>query len=80
MFRIEMTWTRVSCCVACACISWFTCCLISHISLVVPLPVSHFSPSPKKGNRIPLDYGFSGGDMFSESVWSNCTADHMVGL
>ena len=41
-FRIEMTWIRVSCCLVCACISWFTCCLISHISLVVAVPVKPF--------------------------------------
>ena len=47
---------------------------------MVAVPASHFSASPKKGNRFPLDCGFSGGGMFSDSVLSNCTADDMVGL
>ena len=47
---------------------------------MIAVPVSHFCAFPKKGNRLLLDYGFSGGDMFFESVLSNCTADHMVGL
>ena len=64
----------------CACISWFTHCLASHVSLLVAMPISHFSASSKKGNRLLLDHGFSGGNMFSESVLINCTSDHMVGL
>ena len=82
IFRIDMTLTRVPCSLACSCISWFTCCLISHVSFVVVVPVSHFSASPKKGNRLLLDCGFSVGDRVSnsDSVLSNCTADHMVGL
>ena len=47
---------------------------------MVAVPVSHFSASPKKGGRLLLDHGFSGGDRFSESVLSNCTVDCMVGL
>ena len=49
---------------------------------MVAVPVSHFSTSPKKGNGLLLDHGFSDGDRFlnSDSVLSNCTADHMVGL
>ena len=49
---------------------------------MVAVPVSHFSTSPRKGNRLLLDHGFSGGDSFlnSDPVLSNCTADHMVGL
>ena len=74
-----MTWTTVSCCLVCSHISWFTCYLISHISFMVAVPLSHFIASPKKGIRLLLDCGFSGGDMFSESVLSNCPADHMVG-
>ena len=75
-----MMWTTVSCCLVCSFISWFTHCLISHVSLMVAVPVSHFNASPKEGNRPFLDHGFSGGDMFSDSVLSNCTADCMVGL
>ena len=78
MFRIEMAWTGVSYCVACACINWFTCYLISHVSLVVAVPLSHFHRI--LFNRHLLDCGLSGRDMFSESVLSNCTADLMVGL
>ena len=74
MFRIEMTWTRVSCHLVCTCINWFTCYLISHVSLMVALPVSQFNAPPRIGNRLLLDDGFS------ESVLSNCTADLMVGL
>ena len=47
---------------------------------MVTVHVSHFSASHKKGNRILLDCRFSGGDMFSESVLSNCITDCMVGL
>ena len=42
--------------------------------------IKHFSASTKKGSRLLLDCGFSGGDMFSDSVLSSCTADCMVGL
>ena len=80
MFRIEMTWTRVSNYLVCACISWFTCCFIFGISLVVDVPFSHFSASAKKGNRLLLDLEFLGGDMFSDPVLSNSTADCMIGL
>ena len=80
MFRIEITWTRDSCCLVCACVSWFTCCLISCVSIVEAVPVSQLNASPKKGNRLLLDCGFSVGDRFSESVLSNCTVDLMVGL
>ena len=72
MYRIDITWTGVSCCLVCSCISWFTHCLISHVSLMVAVPVSHLSASPKKGNRLLLDHGFSGGDRCSDSVL-NCT-------
>ena len=41
---------------------------------------SHFSASPRNGNRLLLDLGFSGSDMLSEPGFSNCTADSMVGL
>ena len=75
-----MTWTRVSCCFVCSCISWFTHWLIFHLSLVIVVPVNHFSASPKNGNRLLLDCGFSGGDILSDSVLSNSTADHMVVL
>ena len=44
---------------------------VFHVSL---MPVSHVNTSPKKGNRLLLDHGFS------ESVLSNCTADLMMGL
>ena len=44
------------------------------------VPVSYFGVSPKKGNRLILNHGFSGVDMFSDSVLSNCTVDYMVGL
>ena len=57
-----MTWTRISYHLVCSCISWFTFCLISHVSLVVAVPVSHFSASTKKDNSLLLGYGFSGGD------------------
>ena len=73
-FRIQMTWTRSSCCLLCACIGWFTCCLISHVSLVVAVPVSHFNVSPRKDNRLLFDHGFS------ELISSNHTADFMMGL
>ena len=73
-FRIEMTWTRVSCCFVSACISWFMCCLTPHASHMVALPVSHYNASPGEGNRLLLDDGLS------ESVSSNSTPDHMVGL
>ena len=33
---------------------------------MVTVPVSHFSTSPKKGNRLLLDCVFSGGDIFFE--------------
>ena len=75
-----MTWTRVSSCLLCASISWFTCCLISHVSLVVPLPVSHFNVLPKRGKRLLLDQEFLCGDMLSESVLSSYTSDLMAGL
>ena len=45
-----MTWNRDSHCLLCACINWFTCCLISSVSLVVAVPVGHFNASPRKGN------------------------------
>ena len=73
-FRIDMTWTRVSCCLPHVCINWFTCCLISHVSLVVAVPVSHFNAFSRKGNRLLLDH------MFSELYLSNCTANFMVHL
>ena len=73
-FRIEMTWTIVSCCLFCACIIWFTCYLISHVPLVVAVPVSNFNASPRKGNRLLFDCEFS------ESVLSNSTIDFMVHL
>ena len=73
-FRIEIIWTRDSCCLFCVCISWFTCCLIFYVSLVVAVPASYFNASPRKGNRLLFDCGFS------ESVLSICTADFMVGL
>ena len=77
MFRIYMTWTRACCCLVCSCFGWFTHCLISCVSLMVPVPVSHFIASPKKGSRLLLDHGFSDGNRFlnSDSVLSNCTAD-----
>ena len=69
-FWIDMTWTRVSCCLVCSCISWFTHYFISHVSFVVTIPVSHFSASPKKGNRLILDCGFSDGDRFQVfEIW-----------
>ena len=80
MLRIEMTWTRVSCCLISSCISQFMHYMISHVSSMVDVPVSHISASPKKGNIPLLDWGFSGGDRFSDSVLSNCTANHMIGL
>ena len=73
-FRIEMTWTRVSCCLVYACINWFTCGLIPCVSFMVAEPESHFNASLRKGNKLVLDHGFS------ESVLSNCTADPMVHL
>ena len=81
-FRIDMIWTRLSRVLVCFCISWFTHCLISCVSFVIVVPVCHCSTSSKKGNRLLLDHGFSGGDRFSnsDSVLCNCTADHMVGL
>ena len=75
-----MTWTRVSCYLVCACISWFTHCLISHVSLVVVVLVSHLVQSLRRVKCFFLDQGFSCGDRFSESVLSNCTADLLVGL
>ena len=36
-----LTLIRVSCCLVCSCISWFTCCLIYLVSFVVAVPVSH---------------------------------------
>ena len=80
MFRIDMAVTRVSCCLVCPCISWFTHFLISHVSLMVAEPVSHFSASPKKGKKPLLYCGFSDGDRFSNSasILSNSAADHMV--
>ena len=75
-----MTWTRVSCCLVCACISWLTCCFISNVSLVVAVPVTHFNAAPKKGTMLFLDHGFSGGDMFAKSVLSSCTANLMADL
>ena len=58
------------------------CCLNFCASFVVAVPVSQFSASPKKGNRLLLYCGFLGGDRFSnsDSVLSNCTADPMVCL
>ena len=49
---------------------------------MVAVPFSHLSASPKKGNRLLLDHGFSGGDTFSnsDSGLSNCTAHCIVGL
>ena len=77
-----MPWTRVSCCLVCSCISCFKHWLISHVSLMGAVPVSHFSAYPKKGNGLLLDHGFSGGDSFSNSnlVLNNCTAECMAGL
>ena len=80
MFRIDMTWTRVSCYFVSSCINWFTHYLTPCVSLMVAVSVSHFSAPLKKGNRLLLDCGFSDYDRFSESVLSNCTADCMVGL
>ena len=47
---------------------------------MVAVPISHFGTSPKKGNRLLLDHGFSDGDRFSnsDSVLRNWTADNMV--
>ena len=64
-FKIEMTWTRVSCCLLFACVNWFTCYFISHVSLVVAVSDSHFNTSPGKGNRLLLDH------WLSESALSN---------
>ena len=76
-----MTWTRVSCCLVCSCISWFSHCLISHISLMVAVPVNHFSASPKKDNRLLLDHGFQVMTCFLNEFWvAALSADHMVGL
>ena len=58
MFRIEMTWTRVSCCLLCACIGRLTHCLLSHVCLVIAVPVSHFYASPRKGNRLLFNCKF----------------------
>ena len=80
IFQIKMTWTRVSCCLVYVCIGWFTCCLISYVSVVVAVPEIHFNASHKKGNSLLLDHGVSDGDIFSESGLSNCTVDIMMGL
>ena len=40
-FRMDLTCTKVSCCVNWVSISWFTCCLILLTSFVVVVPVSH---------------------------------------
>ena len=48
MCRTDMTWTRVSCCFVCSCISCFMHCLISCVSFVVAVHVSHFSASPRR--------------------------------
>ena len=44
-FRREMTCTTVPCCFVCSCISCFICCLISHESFIVAVPVNHCSAS-----------------------------------
>ena len=55
---IDMTWTRVSCCLICSCISWFMHCLILHMSLVVAVLVSHFNASPNLDHVSQVVTGF----------------------
>ena len=73
-FWMEMTWTRVSCCLHCASISWFTHCLIFNVFLMVAVHVSHYNVSSRKGNMLLFDHGFS------ELILSNHTANLMAGL
>ena len=53
-FKTEMMWTKVSCSLCCVAISWFTHFLIMLTPLVVAVPVSQLSASPKKGGRLIL--------------------------
>ena len=77
-----MTCTKVSCCFVCSRISRFICYLISVISFIVAVCVSHYSASPKKGSMLLLGHGLSAVDILSRtgSVLSSCIAIHMVGL
>ena len=53
-FNMEIIFTNVSCCWCCIAISWLTLFLILLTSLVVAVPVSQLSASPKKGRRFLL--------------------------
>ena len=73
--------TKVSCCVDCVVMSWFTLVLMLFTSFVVAVPVSHLRVSPRNGNKLhwqqvlccdfPLKEGF---------VFIRLIADMMIGL
>ena len=53
-FRIEMMWIKVSCWLCCVAINWLTPFLMLLTSLVIAVPVSQLSASPKKGWKLFL--------------------------
>ena len=78
---MEIMCTNVSCCWCCIAISWLTLFLILLTSLVVAVPVSQLSPSPKKGRRLLLVHLLKV-DMPSKagSLLSSCIAVNMRGF
>ena len=76
-FKMEIMCTNVSCCWYCVAISWLTLFLILLTSLVVAVPVSQLSASPKKGRRLFLvcllkgDISSKVGSLFRSSVAVN---------
>ena len=81
MFRMEMMCTGVSCCFIHSCISRFIRHLISGVSFIVAVPISHCSASPKKGIRLIFGHGLSALDnlLWVSSLLSSCIAICMVG-
>ena len=81
MFKMEKTCTGVSSSCICFCTSEFTHCFISVVLLVVDIPVSQCSASPKKGKRLLLGHGFSEIVNLSMSglFLNSCIAFHMMG-
>ena len=54
MLKIEMMWTRVSCCLCCVAINWLIFVLLLLTSLVVAVPVNQQNASPRTGRRFLL--------------------------
>ena len=81
MLRIDTMWTKVSCCVDWASVSWFTYSLILLTSFVVAVPVNHLRVLPKKGNKLLLRWLLLSTCPSNEgSVFRRLIAEMMVGL